>query len=69
MVILLLRMMVMLLLLEHGLKPMVITRLILGDGCLSIIGQMNQGVLVYTSPLVELAVDVVVCGVGSKTDW
>ena len=58
-----------LLLLEHGLKPMVITRLILGDCCLSIVGQMDQGVLVYASPLVELAVHVVVCGIGSKTDW
>lgn len=65
---LLLRMM-MLLLLEHGFKPMIITRLILSDSCLSIVGQIDQGILVYASPLVELPVDVVVCGVGSKADW
>ena len=65
-----LMMVLLLLLLEEGLEPVIITRLILGHCCLSIIGQMDKGVLVYAPPLVvELAVDIIVCGVGRKTNW
>ena len=70
MMVLLVMLMMVLLLLEEGLESMIITRLILGHCCLSIVGQLDQGVFVYAPPLVvELAVDVIVCGVGSKTNW
>ena len=40
----------MLLLIEQGLVPMIITRLVLGNSRLPFVCQMNQSVLVYASP-------------------